>query len=1602
MRYSASVTPGTVIADRYVVRRSLGDGGLASALLVHDPVWDVELALKLVSSDEGARGALEREFVALRSCVHPRLVRVHDFGYWRARGGRRAYYTSSVVRGTDLRTFASSASPSLTWETLERPVGDVLAALGSLHRRGLLHGDVHPGNILVEPDGRAVLIDLSCVRRLAFERVTDVSGTAGYVAPELSRGLVHRTADLFALGMAVRATGVALPARVARGIARLTAERPEDRPESAEEAAAALGIAWAAPPASELLGGEIVGRDDVLAQADLALEALSRAEPGARTIAILGDEGVGRSRFLEELKVRAQLRTKTVLVPGRAGALATLLAIACGHPLDATSLSATVKAFERLAADRAPIVLLVDDADALPHDERARLAALGRMATPGGTVLLVTASKQRLEGTRSALELPLAPLDAAHLRAWLRAHIPETAVTEIVRATAGYPKEVAALLAQLEGAAWDSRTLARGVAAAGVARGTLSLDGLSEDARVLLGRIVAAGAVPAASSSALEQLVRRGLVVTDLDGARLHRRSDAERAASALGPSRMESAHRALASEAEAALAREPHRDDLRASAVVHLAAFDPPRAARVLAASPAGASATVLRRAADAVLATNDVDDDTAVRCAEIYADGGEPARGIAVVTTRLRRRPPHPVRDALRAIAGRCYARIGDSRRAARILTPLLPRLAGRREHPAVAASLSLALLKRGNDVAALEVARSVLASDASIEPATRLDLLLDAAFATSRGGATDDARTYLARARELADAASARGRFRLASATAFVEYGAGQTPAAARAYKVALELAEQHGLDDVIASAAMNYGSACHELGELGRALDAYERGQRIAAALGMPTTEATLEFDRAKAYADIGSFDRAERHARAAADAARREGMALLEGGALAVLAEGASARGEHEVAARHLEAAARLVKTAGEREVVALSVQRAHALLAAGDVGMAAQEIARSAALVQALGTPDSEAAWLGARSAVASAQGRGPEAIADLERAVELATSTGQRALLADVEARLADAFEAAGSGFLADRHRARARELWEKMLATLPPELHDAFRRHPRRARTFAPPVQSTESAAPPVDVRRILEINRRLNSASSTAEVLEETMDAAISLTRAERGFLLVDTRFEREGASALKVTVARNMDRETIRQGNLKFSRTVAERVVRTGEPVIAVDAGFDPRFAKARSVHAMKLKSLLCVPIRSPDGILGAIYVDHRFSSGSFRAELADVLLALGDQAALALGKARLLEELRRKTKELEERNAEVEQLARGQAQEIARLRRTIDRDEGGSDTAKRRFDYGDMVARSTAMRRILSVLDRVIDTDITVLVRGESGTGKERIARAVHANSSRASGPFVAINCGALPEPLLEAELFGYRRGAFSGAARDQPGLFVSARGGTLFLDELGEMPPSMQVKLLRVLQEHEVRPLGANDAVPTDVRLVCATNRKLAEEVRAGRFREDLYYRVAVVEVELPPLRERLEDILPLAEATLGRLATELGRPEARLDRRAERALLAHAWPGNVRELENVLTKAFLLGKGTVLDADDLELGGTHADASAALGTSTSGRARSVALRARITATLEEADWNVVLAARLLGMPRATLYRKMRLFGIVRPERATL
>ncbi len=306
---------------------------------------------------------------------------------------------------------------------------------------------------------------------------------------------------------------------------------------------------------------------------------------------------------------------------------------------------------------------------------------------------------------------------------------------------------------------------------------------------------------------------------------------------------------------------------------------------------------------------------------------------------------------------------------------------------------------------------------------------------------------------------------------------------------------------------------------------------------------------------------------------------------------------------------------------------------------------------------------------------------------------------------------------------------------------------------------------------------------------------------------------------------------------------------------------------------------------------------------------------------------------------------------------------------------------------------DLIARSTAMRRVLTLAERAAATDSTVLITGESGTGKERIARLLHARSRRSSKAFIGVNCAALPEALLESELFGHTRGAFTGATGDKQGLFEAASGGTLFLDEIGETPLSMQVKLLRALQEHSVRPVGSTKDVSVDVRVVAATNRDLAALVVAGAFREDLFYRLRVIPLELPPLRDRRDDILPLARQLIARTCKQNSCGPCALSSDVLDALHAYGWPGNVRELENAIERAVVLAEGQPkIELGDLppEIRGPVARKGAEPEPLTLAELE----RRHILATLERLDGNRAASARALGIGENTLWRKLKAYGV--------
>ena len=405
----------------------------------------------------------------------------------------------------------------------------------------------------------------------------------------------------------------------------------------------------------------------------------------------------------------------------------------------------------------------------------------------------------------------------------------------------------------------------------------------------------------------------------------------------------------------------------------------------------------------------------------------------------------------------------------------------------------------------------------------------------------------------------------------------------------------------------------------------------------------------------------------------------------------------------------------------------------------------------------------------------------------------------------------------------------------------------------------------------------------------------LFEVLMDEVIGLTGADKGFLL------RVTGDGLDVVTARNLERETIAATVDQISDTIVGRVVSSREPVIVSDALNDEVFSSSVSVMQLKLCSVMCVPLVIGGALLGLIYVGNDNVVSLFDASSLSELVVFASQAALLLDNAIQRDALK---------------------QDNQRLRQAAE---------TRRF--GSIIGTCDPMRDVFGKVEKVAATDISVLVLGETGTGKELIARELHRRSKRTDGPFVAVNCGAIPENLMESELFGHRRGAITRANENKVGSFAAANGGTLFLDEIGEMPPQLQVKLLRAIQERVITRVGDPRPTKIDIRLVVATNVNLEEAIRAGRFREDLYYRINVVSVALPPLRDRDEDVVLIGRYLLERYAAEYERPIRGFTNEAVLAMRKHAWPGNIRELENRLKKAVVLADGHLLTPEDLDLG---------------------------------------------------------------------
>jgi len=446
-----------------------------------------------------------------------------------------------------------------------------------------------------------------------------------------------------------------------------------------------------------------------------------------------------------------------------------------------------------------------------------------------------------------------------------------------------------------------------------------------------------------------------------------------------------------------------------------------------------------------------------------------------------------------------------------------------------------------------------------------------------------------------------------------------------------------------------------------------------------------------------------------------------------------------------------------------------------------------------------------------------------------------------------------------------------------------------------------------------PDVTLARFLELIKAINAQSEPEVVAAQLVDAALDLTKADRGFLVL-----RE-ARDFKILVARNMDHLWIRESAQQFSRTVVQEVLRSGTSLTHASVLTSRKWKEKSSLIAAHTHAFLCAPVRTKGGLTGALYLDRVEDSPGFDDAQITIAEALGEQAAVVLERANLNNEIRRRGLRIEHLNQQLERTLnhaqstiQKQDSELITTRAILDQQTHGQRLAEQ---FPEIVGVSEVIRKVQEMIESASISESPVYIFGHSGTGKELVARALHKQSGRKERPFVPVNCSAIPPDLFESSFFGHRKGAFTGAHKDHIGFFRMANGGTLFLDEVGDLPLAMQAKLLRVLQESKVRPVGGTEEYDVDARVVSASNKDLTSLVSTNHFREDLYYRLHVLRIDLPPLRERVEDIPLLAKHFLKLVSKKEKIPTPILSDDVLSLFLQYEWPGNVRQLKNQLER---------------------------------------------------------------------------------------
>ena len=1612
---------GTILDNKYQIQAHLGTGGMGEVYRVLDLEQDRECALKILNEmmdEQAVRRRFHREFQVLSRFQHPRLVRTYTWGF----AEERPYFTMEYFPGKTLEKIIADRISLGQFRTSHffALIQQIAEGLAYVHAQGAVHRDLKPSNIMVLETKEGIettILDLGLAKikhlhRVSITHTGATIGTAEYMSPEQGKGLwVDHRSDLYSLGVILyeMLTGappfsdlnpvsvimkhirespppmgevnIAVPKEMQQVVLRLLAKERVDRYQSAEELVRALPSEFV-PPGDELrdvhrkvVRPQFVGRESEMKILSAMLQDVQAGKQ--RVVLISGEAGVGKSRLAEELLGDALIHDFLCLKgAGREeggqiyGALIDAFqetADLMGRETDKFSvMEHWLQVLKRLQ-QKQPIVLYLENIQWLDELSLEFLQYVLRDPEPCPLLLCLTCrwsnmeplseeienfiySNEFTESTHIQLE-NLPQEEVGYLAASMLGErsIPSDALQTLFRETGGQPLFVVEVVRTLVNADVVRQNVS-GDWQWGEFPETLLFDDISE---VLYRRITT---LPDVQQRVLEyacaflsdfsfeslasvwrgdelelldvldDLIAGGLLVACGEGEERYRFSQGLYR-QAIYDRLQDVRRRLLHREIGNALEKTEDAEELTEELADHFAAAEE-RDKAVKYMCLAGKKALgkhAYRQAKKRFEAVQQADDafespEDAIDFLCDYADA-------------LRNCNQH---NSALELLGEAKALLPDGRND--LKAHILNREGG------------IHSIDQGAEIATEYLLEALRLYGELGDFYGEIQALGSLAFLHDVSGRHEEALAYMRREiekrRALGDPQN----------EAFIPVREGQTALVGFRFRTAKE-----HLDVAI--------STSQQLGLEHYRIEALNLLQRIYFYLG--------DFNGAEAvcYEVIGEW--------------QKRGGVYWEAMNFLWLGEVALERGDFLQALKYAETSAERFLKIPRGDYV----YRAYAIAATATARMGNTEVALEWSEKASEGTQQTSGMYTGILPlvycgiGVAFAQvGRIAEAEETFEQAIECRReSKGDhwaRALLMAGEFYLER-----GDMTRAKAHLEAAKQAFEEMemsyfleqTQVLLNQLSRAEDDHGRDAvPTFHRGEDTVSSSEVPVGTLSVdrwnllYDMSQELTTEHNIKVLLDRTLGNLLAVYSAERVIV------------AIKNDTPKDFVVDVVRHHNLEsndaeeLSGGIIRRVIETNEPVLSIDAQTDDRLNRYQSVIDYNIRSVLCVPLfHVKDGVIGALYVDHRGLGNAFSQEDQTFLQVFANLVGVALVNARMYEQLEEKAQYLQQQ-------------------------------VERRYQLGDLVGQSDAMQAIYRLIESAAKSDISVLVQGETGTGKELAARAIHYNSTRKDQRFLSQNCAALSSELLQSELFGHKKGAFTGATEDHKGIFEEANRGTVFLDEIGDAPPELQRSLLRVLQEGEIRRVGETVDRKVDVRIIAATNRNLKQEVKNGSFREDLYYRLHVIQIDMPPLRERMEDVPLLAEHLLIRIKENVNKSVGGVTVGAIRALTSYKWPGNVRELENEIRRAVALAEEDGEITPDLfsesighAVSGVfveyHLPARADAHTQAGGRLQDCMQeyeKRLIMDALEKYEGNIKRTAEELGLVRASLYRKMNRLGL--------